>query len=126
MRTAGDGDRIDLGDGYHEREGVGRGCLYLGRFLEPAKNSSETWGQIVCGIPFHQKPTSLLFDYKVKLSGDPNRIKLSGFSKRSEVNGIDMPLVNLFLQKRWEDKDGNIYAKRIGTLVIRWIKIRIG
>ena len=88
------------------------GCLYLGRFLEPAKNSSETWGQIVCGIPFHQKPTSLLFDYKVKLSGDPNRIKLSGFSKRSEVNGIDMPLVNLFLQKRWEDKDGNIYAKR--------------
>jgi len=42
------------------------GCLYLGRFLEPAKNSSETWGQIVCGIPFHQKPTSLLFDYKVK------------------------------------------------------------
>lgn len=76
------------------------GCLYLGRFLEPAKNSSETWGQIVCGIPFHQKPTSLLFDYKVKLSGDPNRIKLSGFSKRSEVNGIDMPLVNLFLQKR--------------------------
>ena len=95
------------------------GCLYLGRFLEPAKNSSETWGQIVCGIPFHQKPTSLLFDYKVKLSGDPNRIKLSGFSKRSEVDGIDMPLVNLFLQKRWEDKDGNIYAKRIGTLVIR-------
>ena len=98
------------------------GCLYLGRFLEPAKNSSETWGQIVCGIPFHQKPTSLLFDYKVKLSGDPNRIKLSGFSKRSEVNGIDMPLVNLFLQKRWEDKDGNIYAKRIGTLVIRMDK----
>ena len=58
----------------------------------------------------------------MKLSGDPNRIKLSGFSKRSEVNGIDMPLVNLFLQKRWEDKDGNIYAKRIGTLVIRMDK----
>lgn len=77
---------------------------------------------VVCGIPFHQKPTSLLFDYKVKLSGDPNRIKLSGFSKRSEVDGIDMPLVNLFLQKRWEDKDGNIYAKRIGTLVIRMDK----
>ena len=96
------------------------GCLYLGRFLEPAKNSSETWGQIVCGIPFHQKPTSLLFDYKVKLSGDPNRIKLSGFSKRSEVNGIDMPLVNLFLQKRWEDKDGNIFAKRVGTMVVRY------
>jgi hypothetical protein len=24
LRTAGDGDRIDLGDGYHEREGAGR------------------------------------------------------------------------------------------------------
>ncbi|WP_165154493.1 PCMD domain-containing protein [Parabacteroides sp. ZJ-118] len=98
------------------------GCLYLGRFQEPAKNSSETWGQIVCGIPFRQKPTSLLFDYKVKRSGAPNRIRLSGLGKRSEVDGIDMPSVNLFLQKRWEDKEGNLYAKRIGTLVIRMDK----
>lgn len=98
------------------------GCLYLGKFLEPAKNSSETWGQIVCGIPFHKKPSSLHFDYKVLLSGEPNRIKLSGFSKRSEVAGKDMPVVNLYLQKRWEDKHGNIYAKRIGTLVVQMDK----
>lgn len=98
------------------------GCLYLGRFLEPAKNSSETWGQIVCGIPFTRKPTSLHFDYKVLLSGEANRIKLSGFSKRTEVPGIDMPVVNLYLQKRWEDKLGNIYAKRVGTLVVRMDK----
>ena len=95
------------------------GCLYLGKFLEPAKNSSETWGQIVCGIPFKRKPSSLHFDYKVQLSDDPNRIKLSGFSKRAEVAGKDMPVVNLYLQRRWEDKLGNIYAKRVGTLVVR-------
>lgn len=98
------------------------GCLYLGRFLEPAKNSSVAWGQIVCGVPFHRRPAALVFDYKVRLSGEPNRIKLNGFSKRSEVSGIDMPVVNLFLQKRWEDTDGNIYAKRVGTLVIHMDK----
>lgn len=95
------------------------GCLYLGRFLEPAKNSSETWGQIVCGIPFRRKPSALLFDYKVRLSGKSDRIKQDGFSKRSEVRGMDMPVVCLILQKRWEDKQGNLYAKRIGTLVVR-------
>ena len=122
MRTAGDGDRIDLGDGYHEREGVGRGMPLSRPFSGTGEEFFGDVGTDRLRYPFHQKPTSLLFDYKVKLSGDPNRIKLSGFSKRSEVNGIDMPLVNLFLQKRWEDKDGNIYAKRIGTLVIRMDK----
>jgi len=26
----------------------------------------------------------------------------------------------LYLQKRWEDKNGNIYAKRVGTMVARF------
>ena len=28
--------------------------------------------------------------------------------------------MNLFLQKRWEDEKGNIYAKRVGTMVVRY------
>lgn len=95
------------------------GSIFLGYFLEPAKNSSETWGQIVCGIPFNRRPKSLMFDYRVKLSGDSDRVRMSGMSKRSVVKGKDMAAVNLFLQRRWEDKDGNIYAKRIATLVLR-------
>ena len=40
--------------------------------------------------------------------------------KYTDVEGKDFPEMNLFLQKRWEDKDGNIYAKRVGTVVVRY------
>ena len=39
---------------------------------------------------------------------------------KRQVEGKDFPEMNLFLQKRWEDKDGNIYAKRVGTVVVRY------
>ncbi|WP_297906608.1 PCMD domain-containing protein [uncultured Parabacteroides sp.] len=95
------------------------GSLFLGRSLEPVKGVSDPWSKIVSGVPFTWKPASLVFDYKVKLSGALNRIRLDGFSKASEVKGMDMAVVNLILQKRWEDKHGNLYAKRVGTLVVR-------
>ena len=38
----------------------------------------------------------------------------------TDVEGKDFPEVNLFLQKRWEDEKGNIYAKRVGTMVVRY------
>jgi hypothetical protein len=61
-----------------------------------------------------------MFDYRVKLSGQPNRIRETGFSKVTTVAGMDMPDVILLLQHRWEDKKGNIYAKRVGTMVMRY------
>ena len=47
-------------------------------------------------------------------------IRATGFSRITDVEGKDFPEVNLFLQKRWEDKDGNIFAKRVGTMVVRY------
>ena len=44
-------------------------------------------------------------------------VSYTGFSKITDVAGKDYPAAILFLQKRWEDADGNVYAKRIGTLV---------
>lgn len=69
------------------------------------------------GIPFTDRPSAIQFDYKVKMSDRENRIRATGFSKITDVPGKDFPAVILLLQKRWEDAKGNVYAKRIGTMV---------
>ena len=93
------------------------GSVWLGSVLEPITSTSNPMGKLSAGIPFTKKPKALMFDYKVKLSGKPDRIRETGFSRVKKVEGIDMPDVICVLQKRWEDAEGNIYAKRVGTLV---------
>lgn len=96
------------------------GSMFLGCVHEPIRNTSNPQSKLGTGIPFTRKPAAVRFDYKVKLSGERNRIRLTGFSKKSTVEGMDLPEMNLFLQKRWEDQDGNIWAERIGTVVVRF------
>lgn len=93
------------------------GSLFLGTVHEPIKSTKNPNKMLQMGIPFTQKPVALQFDYKVKMSDRENRIRATGFSKISDVAGKDYPAVILFLQKRWEDAEGNVFAKRIGTLV---------
>lgn len=73
------------------------------------------------GVPFTKKPTAIRFDYKVKAAPEKDRIRSTGFSRKSKVAGQDSIAAILFLQKRWEDKEGNIYAKRVGTMVQRYV-----
>lgn len=54
------------------------------------------------------------------MSDREKRIRATGFSRITDVEGKDFPAAILLLQKRWEDKDGNIYAKRVGTMVVRY------
>lgn len=96
------------------------GSMFLGEVHEPIKGTKNPQKMLNCGIPYTKKPIALQFDYKVKMSDRKNRIRATGFSRITDVDGKDYPEVNLFLQKRWEDKDGNIYAKRIGTMVVRY------
>lgn len=93
------------------------GSMFLGSVHEPIKGTKNPNKILQMGIPFTKKPIALQFDYKVKMSDRENRIRATGFSKISDVAGKDYPAVILFLQKRWEDAEGNIYAKRIGTIV---------
>lgn len=96
------------------------GSIYLGTVHEPIKNTKNPQSKLGTGIPFTKKPSAVMFDYKINLTGEANRIKSTGFGSASKVKGIDCPEVNVLLQKRWEDAAGNIYAKRIGTSVIRY------
>lgn len=96
------------------------GSVFLGEMHEPITGTKNPMRKLDTGIPFTQKPKALRFDYKIRMSERENRIRATGFSRIKDVEGKDYPEVNLFLQKRWEDKDGNIYAKRVATMVVRF------
>lgn len=96
------------------------GSIFLGDVHEPIKGTQNPQKMLNSGIPFTKKPVAIQFDYKVKMSDREKRIRATGFSRITDVEGKDFPAVILLLQKRWEDKDGNIYAKRVGTMVVRY------
>ena len=103
-------------------EVLAAGSIFLGNVHEPIKGTKNPQKMLNSGIPFTQRPKALRFDYKVQMSTRKNRIKSTGFGSKDEIEGRDLHEVNLFLQKRWEDEEGNIYAKRVGTMVVRFDK----
>lgn len=96
------------------------GSIFIGKMMEPITNTKNPMAKMDAGMKFNKRPKAIRFDYKVKLSGQANRIKQTGFSKVTKVAGIDQPDCVMYLQKRWEDKNGNIFAKRVGTMVKRF------
>ena len=98
------------------------GSLFLGDVREPITGTKDGPKAINWGIPFTARPKALKYDYKTLLSTSPTRIKQNGFSSASTVAGHDYAVTVLFLQKRHEDAQGNITAKRVGTLVVKYGK----
>ena len=96
------------------------GSIYLGQTQEPITDTKNPMAKLNAGMRFSKRPKAIVFDYKVHLSGQPNRIRRTGFGGESTVPGKDYPDCILYLQKRWEDAKGNIYAKRVGTMVHRF------
>lgn len=103
-------------------EVLAAGALFLGCMVEPITGTSNPMSKYSSGIPFTERPSALSFDYKVKLTEDTARIKMTGFSRVSKVAGADRPDVVCALQKRWEDEKGNVHALRVGTMIHRFNK----
>jgi hypothetical protein len=101
-------------------EVVAAGSVFLGKMHEPVKGTKNPQSMLESGIAFTEKPKAVRFDYKVKIAPGTQRVKSSGFSRKTMVEGPDEAKAVLFLQKRWEDGGGNVYAKRIGTMVQRY------
>lgn len=91
------------------------GTLFLGKMYEPIKSTKNPYTKMEVGVPFNKRPTALMFDYKLKMPDTNTRIYSSGFGAKKTLPGIDRPVVFILLQHRWEDSDGNLYAKRVGT-----------
>ena len=89
------------------------GTIFLGKVIEPVQDTKNPQSKLSSGIPFTKRPTALAFDYKVTPGG--LQIKATGFSKIVKLKEQNQAEACLLLQKRWEDAEGNIYAKRIGT-----------
>lgn len=92
------------------------GSIFTGSVNEPITETKNPQKILQTGIPFTKKPKQLVFDYKVRLSDSSKRIKLTGFGRKSEIEGKDYPAVTLILEKRWEDLEGNVYSKTVGVL----------
>lgn len=106
-------------------EVLAAGSVFLGELVEPVNSAKNPYGKMSFGMPFKKRPKAIKFDYKTHIVGTPTRIK-KGVGSRSTVNGMDMADCVLYLQKRWEDADGNIYASRVGTMVHRFKKSTSG
>ena len=101
-------------------EVIAAGSVFLGSVHEPIKGTKNPQAMLQSGVPFSKKPKALRFDYKVKAAPEKNRVRSTGFSRKSTVAGQDSLAVILLLQKRWEDAEGNVYSKRVGTMVQRY------
>lgn len=96
------------------------GSIFLGDVQEPITGTKDGEKSLNWGIAYSKRPKAVRYDYRVALSGSPNRIKQTGFSKVTTVPGKDCAVTVLLLQKRTEDANGNITAKRVGTMVIEY------
>lgn len=101
-------------------EVIAAGSVFLGTVHEPIKGTKNPQAMLQSGVPFSKKPKAFRFDYKVKAAPEKNRVRSTGFSRKSTVAGQDSLAVILLLQKRWEDEEGNVYSKRVGTMVQRY------
>lgn len=91
------------------------GTMFLGRMYEPIRSTTNPYSKMEMGIPFTGRPCALVYDYKLEVPEGNTRIYSSGFSKKKTLQGSDKAEVFIFLQRRWEDSDGKLHAKRVGT-----------
>lgn len=94
-------------------EVLASGTLFLGQMMEPIRDTKNPQSKLNTGIPFTKRPKALIYDYKTETGGE--RIRATGFSRIKEIEGPNNSETCILLQHRWEDKDGNIFAKRVGT-----------
>lgn len=98
------------------------GTIFTGKTIEPIKTAKDPYQNIDFGVPFTRRPKALMFDYKAVVSDEQWVWQAKGLGRPKKIAGHDECAAFLFLQKRWEDKDGNIHAKRVGTAYERYTK----
>lgn len=93
------------------------GSMFTGTLLDPMtlEGCNEPMKTMDIGIPFTKRPNALMLDYKAFIHQNKTMVRATGSIKVTTVEGKDEGEIVLFLQHRWEDADGNIFAYRVGT-----------
>jgi hypothetical protein len=86
------------------------GTLFVGELIEPVRGLKDPLKNVNHGIPFNKKPKAVKFDYKYHIGNQ----QVKAIYSIDPILGTDKAEFCLILQKRWEDKNGNIFATRIG------------
>lgn len=96
---------------------VCQGALLVGVLPEPIRDTKSPMAKVFYGLPFNGSPKAVKLDYKADVGHEV--IRGTGFSKLKHMGYPDDAEITVMLQKRWEDKDGNIHALRVGTGIER-------
>ena len=96
------------------------GTVFLGELMEPVRDTKNPQGKLNHRITFERKPVALEFDYKVSPGGE--QVKATGLGKPKAMGVQNNAEACLYLQYRWEDEDGNVFAQRVGTAYERYDK----
>ena len=91
------------------------GSMFLGEMIEPIKSTGEPYKNMDMGMKYTKRPSALVMDFKVDMPQTDTRTKATGFGPRKTLPGRDEAVVFVFLQRRWEDAQGNIHAARVAT-----------
>ena len=91
------------------------GSIYFGTMVEPVSSTKNPYSKLDMNVRFTKRPKYLTYDYKVEIPANAQMIYSSGFGKKKVLKKQNACEVFVLLQRRWEDANGNIYAKRVGT-----------
>jgi len=86
------------------------GTLFVGELIEPVRGLKDPLKNVSQGIPFSKKPKAVKFDYKYRVGNQ----RVKAIYSVDPAEGTDKAEFCVILQKRWEDKNGNVFATRIG------------
>lgn len=95
------------------------GSVFTGKTFEPIKSADDPYHNLSFGIPFTKKPKALVLDYKCLISQNNYVMRYPGMGSKRIDGKQDKAEFWLYLQKRWEDEDGNIHALRVGTMRVQ-------
>lgn len=103
------------------------GSIYFGTMVEPVNSTKNPYSKLDMNVKFTKRPKYLCFDYKVSVPANGQMIYSSGFGKKKVLKGRQNACeAFVLLQRRWEDADGNVFAKRVGTGRERYTKSTAG
>ena len=91
------------------------GSMFLGEMIEPISSTSNPYSKMEMGMKYNKRPSAVVLDYKVDMPDTDTRVKSTGFGSKKVLKGRDNAVAFVILQRRWEDADGNLHAKRVGT-----------
>lgn len=93
------------------------GTIFTGKTQEPVTmaGANDPYAVIDMGVPFTKHPIALMLDYKAIVENSNEITYAKATSRPKKGEGHDEAEFYIYLQQRWEDEEGNVYARRVGT-----------